>query len=162
MGSRNSKLYQKKLFGTWQFVKIDVLVDFIIEKFARLKSKYFSHFFWWEVNLRGLRAFILQKLQATFVERQKKKFCHPSLSIGKEDTLIILSSAWDQGVHWRPDAIVFVLVFSCSILIILVRIYFSKVGEKVLAYCSWPDCYISYVSAHNSYQKIHQGAHNVM
>ena len=31
----------KKLFGTWQF-------DFIIQKFARLKSKIFSQFFWWE------------------------------------------------------------------------------------------------------------------
>ena len=32
---------------------------------ARLKSKIFSQFFWWEVNLRGLRAFILQKVQAS-------------------------------------------------------------------------------------------------
>ena len=67
----------KKLFGTWQFGKIDVLVNFIIQKFARLKSKHFSHFFWWEVNLRGLRAFIFQKVQALGVERQKKKFCYP-------------------------------------------------------------------------------------
>ena len=28
----------KKLFGTWQFGKIGVLVNFIIQKFARLKS----------------------------------------------------------------------------------------------------------------------------
>ena len=40
-------MYTKKpLFGTWQFGKIDVLVNFIIHKFARLKSKYFSQFFW--------------------------------------------------------------------------------------------------------------------
>ena len=38
----NDKIYsytKKKLFGTWQF-------DFIIQKFARLKSKHFSQFFW--------------------------------------------------------------------------------------------------------------------
>jgi len=58
----------------------DVLVNFIIQKFTRLKSKHFSQFFWWEVNLRGLRAFILQNVQASVVERQKKKFCYPSLS----------------------------------------------------------------------------------
>ena len=75
---------QKTLFGTWQF-------DFIIQKFAILKSKHFSQFFWWEVNLRGLRAFILQKIQASDIERQKKKFCYPSLSMGKEDT------AWDRS-----------------------------------------------------------------
>jgi hypothetical protein len=28
----------KKLFGTWQFGKIDVVVDFIVQKFERLKS----------------------------------------------------------------------------------------------------------------------------
>ena len=49
----------------WQF-------DFIIQKFARLKSKHFSQFFWWEVNLRRLRAFILQKVQTSVVERQKR------------------------------------------------------------------------------------------
>ena len=44
----NDKIYsytKKKLFGTWQFGKIDVLVNFIIQKFARLKSKHFSQFF---------------------------------------------------------------------------------------------------------------------
>ena len=88
--------YTKKLFSTWQFGKTDVLVNFIIQKFATLKSKHFLQFFWWEVNLRGLKAFILQKVQASVVERQKKKFCYPSLSFGKEDTLIILLSAWDR------------------------------------------------------------------
>ena len=29
--------------------------------------------------MRGLRAFILQKVQALVVERQEKKFCYPSL-----------------------------------------------------------------------------------
>ena len=41
----NDKIYSytKKnyLFGTWQFGKIDVSVNFIIQKFARLKSKHF-------------------------------------------------------------------------------------------------------------------------
>jgi hypothetical protein len=43
--------------------------------------------------MRGLRALILQKVQASVVERQKKKFCYPSLGFGKEDTLLILLSA---------------------------------------------------------------------
>ena len=45
----NDKVYsytKKKLFGPWQFVKIDVLINFIIQEFARLKSKHFSQFFW--------------------------------------------------------------------------------------------------------------------
>jgi hypothetical protein len=40
----NDKIYtyaKKKIFG-----KIDDLVNFIIQKFARLKSKHFSQFFW--------------------------------------------------------------------------------------------------------------------
>ena len=44
----NDKIYSyipKKLFDTWQFGKIDVLVNFIIQKFERLKSKYFHQFF---------------------------------------------------------------------------------------------------------------------
>ena len=75
------------------FGKIDVLVYFIIQKFARWKSEHFFQFLWQEVNLRGLKAFILQKVQASVVERQKKKFCYPSHSFGKENTLIILMSA---------------------------------------------------------------------
>ena len=84
-------------FGTWQFGKIDVLANFIIQKFATLKSLHFSQFFWWEVNLRVLRAFILQRVQASVVERQKKKLCYPSLSFAKEDALIVLLSAWDRS-----------------------------------------------------------------
>ena len=57
----------KKLFGTWQFY-------FIIQKFARLKSKHFSQFFWWEVNLRRLRPFILQKVQASGLIDKKGSF----------------------------------------------------------------------------------------
>ena len=89
--------YTKKLFGTWQFGKIDVLVNFIIQKVSRLKSKQFSQFFWWKVNLRGLGAMILQKVQASVVERQKKKFCYPSLIFGTEDTLMILLSTWNRS-----------------------------------------------------------------
>ena len=66
------KVIYKKILVTWQF-------DFIIQNFARLKSKHFSQFFEYDVNLRGLRAFILQKVQTSVVERQKKKFCFPSL-----------------------------------------------------------------------------------
>jgi hypothetical protein len=40
------QLYPKNQFGSWQFGKIDVLVNFIIQKFASLKSKQFSQFFW--------------------------------------------------------------------------------------------------------------------
>ena len=32
----------KKLFGTWQFGKIDVLVNFITQKFARKVNIFFS------------------------------------------------------------------------------------------------------------------------
>ena len=39
----------------------------------------------------------MQKVHASVVERQKKKFCYLSLSIGKEDTLITLLSAWDRS-----------------------------------------------------------------
>jgi len=79
----NSELYHKKLFGTWQFGKIDILVNFIIQKFATFKSLYFSRFFWCEVNLRRLRGFDLQKVQASVVEKQKKKICYLSLNFGK-------------------------------------------------------------------------------
>ena len=55
-----SQQLRPELSAKW-IGKIDALVNFIIYKFARLKSKQFSQFFWWEVNLRGLRTFILQK-----------------------------------------------------------------------------------------------------
>ena len=38
-------VYFSTLFGTWQLGKIDVLVNFIIQKFATLKSLHFSQFF---------------------------------------------------------------------------------------------------------------------
>ena len=52
--------------------------QFSKQSFARLKSKHLAQFFWWKVNLRELRGFILQKVQASVVERQKKKFYYPS------------------------------------------------------------------------------------
>ena len=75
---------------------------FCIIKQTKLKQTNWTQmlnrkFFWWEVNLRRLRAFILQKVQASVVERQKKKFCYPSLNFGKEDTHMILLSAWDRS-----------------------------------------------------------------
>ena len=82
-GYQNSKLYQKN--GSWQFGKIDVVVNFIICNIE--KCTFFSVSL--VVNHRRLRAFILQKV----VERQKKKFCYPSLNFGKEDTHMILLSA---------------------------------------------------------------------
>ena len=42
-----------------------------------------------------MRAFILQKVQASVVERQKK-FSYPSINCRKEDTHIIIFSAWDR------------------------------------------------------------------
>ena len=66
--------------------------QFSKQSFARLKSKHFPQFFWWKVNLRELRGFILQKVQASVVERQKKKFYYPSFNFGKEDTIIRIVS----------------------------------------------------------------------
>ena len=46
---------------------------------------------------KRLRGFILQKKnQASVDERQKNKSCCPSLSFGKEDTLIRILSAWED------------------------------------------------------------------
>ena len=81
---------QKSYLALWQ----NCFGQFITQKFPSLKSKHFSQFFCWEINLRGLTKFILQKVQASVIERQKNKFCYPSLNFRKEDTLIILLSAW--------------------------------------------------------------------
>ena len=80
---------KKKLFGTWKFGKIDVLINFNF-------FPPFSQFFLWEVNLRGLRAFILQNVQGSVVETEKKVLL-PITQLGKEETLIILLSAWDRS-----------------------------------------------------------------
>ena len=52
--------------------------------------------------MRGLRVFILQKVQTSVVERQKKKFCYPSFRLGKEDTLIILCQLEIGHVTQQP------------------------------------------------------------
>ena len=83
----------KKLFGTWQFGKIDVLVNFVIQKFARLKSKHFSQFFWWEVNLRGLRAFVLQKVQASVVESRETE----------KEVLLPITQLWERRYSRQLD-----------------------------------------------------------
>ena len=80
---------KKKLFGTCKFGKIDVLINFNF-------FPQFSQFFLWEVNLRGLRAFILQNVQGSVVETEKKVLL-PITQLGKEETLIILLSAWDRS-----------------------------------------------------------------
>ena len=80
---------KKKTFGTWKFGKIDVLINFNF-------FPQFSQFFLWEVNLRGLRAFILQNVQGSVVETEKKVLL-PITQLGKEETLIILLSAWDRS-----------------------------------------------------------------
>ena len=89
----NDKIYSYTKNNYLALGNLAKLMFWSILSFKNLQDQ----FFWWEVNLRGLRAFILQKVQASVVERQKKKFCYPSLSFGKEDTLIILLSAWDRS-----------------------------------------------------------------
>ena len=46
--------------------------------------------------MRGLRAFILQNVQGSVVETEKKVLL-PITQLGKEETLIILLSAWDRS-----------------------------------------------------------------
>ena len=90
------QLYKKKLFGTWQFGKIDVLV---IQKFARLKSKHFSQFFWWEVNLKRLRAFIFcfaKEKKLHQIQRKKKKI------LSKVQTMTSISKRFDERKIYKP------------------------------------------------------------
>ena len=53
----------------------------------KTKSEHLTQFFWWEINLRELRGFILQKIWALVAGRQKKKFCHWSLDLGRKKLL---------------------------------------------------------------------------
>ena len=53
----NYSCTQKSYLALWQ----TCFGQFITQKFPSLKSKQFSQFFWWEVNLRGLRRLILQQ-----------------------------------------------------------------------------------------------------
>jgi hypothetical protein len=86
----------------WKSLSFREFAQFSKQSFLRLKSKHFSQFFWWELNLRGLRGFILQKVQAYVVEKQKIKFCYPSLNIGKEDTNVRIVSVWDRSRDSTP------------------------------------------------------------
>ena len=53
----------------------------------------FDHTFLWKSWLSYRFYFLFLWM----FERQKNKFCYPSLSFRKEDTLIILLSAWDRS-----------------------------------------------------------------
>ena len=72
----------KKLFGTWQF-------DFIIQKFARLKSKQFTQFFWWKVKSEKIESIYFAENSGL----TEKEALLPFTQLGKEDTIIILLSA---------------------------------------------------------------------
>ena len=51
--------------------------QFSKQSFVRLKSKHLAQFFWWKVNLRELRGFILQKVQAYIFQISfRKLFVH--------------------------------------------------------------------------------------
>ena len=78
-----------KLFGTWQFGKIDVFVNFIIQKFARLKSKQFTQFFWWGVKSERIESIYFAENSGL----TEKEVLLPFTQLGKEDTIIILLSA---------------------------------------------------------------------
>ena len=114
----------------------------LILSFKDLKSKHFSQFFWWNVNLRGLREFILQKVQASVVERQKKKFCYPSLSFGKEDARMIILSASDRSRDSTAKRNLSVLFFTEKLVFPL----FSTVGFRVEIERPW-ESFISKISS---------------
>ena len=114
----------------WKFAQ------FSKQSFARLKSKHFSQFFWWEVNLRGLRGLILQKVQDSVVERQKKKFCYPSFNFGKEDTIIRIVSVWDRSCY-STHRIFFLEHKMRPIFFINIWRRTSKLSEKNLLYHSY-------------------------
>ena len=92
----NDKLYnytQKKTI--WHLA---ILQNWCFGQFYHSKICNIEKFTFFSVLLvRRLRVFILQKVQVSVVERQKKKFCYPSLNFGKEDTHMILLSAWDRS-----------------------------------------------------------------
>ena len=75
------------------FGKIVVLVNFNIQKFARLKSKPFFSAFLVRGKSERIEGIHFSESSSLVVERQKKKFCYPSLSFGKEDTLIRIMPA---------------------------------------------------------------------
>ena len=89
----NNKIYS---YTKNNYLALGNLVFWSISSF-KTKSKHLSQFFWWEINLRELRGFILQKIWALVAGRQKKKVLPLITRLGKEETLIILLSAWDRS-----------------------------------------------------------------
>ena len=77
--------------------KLNCFGHFITQKFEILKSKQFFHFFWWEVNLRGLTKFIFAESSGLRPERQKKKVPLLITQFWKKDTIVILFSAWNRS-----------------------------------------------------------------
>ena len=88
----------------FNFTKLQFLNDKI---YSHAKKNYlalgnlilqdFSQFFWWEVNWEDWEHSFCRKFRPQLLRDRKKKFCYPSLQFGKEDTLIILLSAWDRS-----------------------------------------------------------------
>ena len=79
----NNKIYS---YTKNNYLALGNLVFWSISSF-KTKSKHLSQFFWWEINLRELRGFILQKIWALVAGRQKKKFCQWSLDLGRKKLL---------------------------------------------------------------------------
>ena len=86
-----------KLFGTWQFGKIDVLVNLIIQKFARLKSEHFRKFRpqLFRDRKRSLKVLSFCQLEIDHVTQQPKEIyqrtsrrpkTHPSMNECKNIT----------------------------------------------------------------------------
>ena len=66
----NYNYTQKSYLALWQ----NCFGQFITQKFPSLKSKQFSQFFLWEVNLRGLTKFSLWIVQASGLRDRKRTF----------------------------------------------------------------------------------------
>ena len=79
----NNKIYS---YTKNNYLALGNLVFWSISS-LKTKSKHLSQFFWWEINLRELRGFILQKIWVLVAGRQKKKFCHWSLDLGRKKLL---------------------------------------------------------------------------
>ena len=95
MNEINDKIYKyakKNLFDTWQLAKIDVLVNSIVQKISRLKSKHFFSVFLVRCESERIESIHLQKVQASVVESEKEDLLSFT-QLGKEEILIILLSA---------------------------------------------------------------------
>ena len=100
------KLYEEIRYTTLWNLAVQFWVNFITKK---LKSKHLSQFLWWEENLRGLRGFIFQKVQAwvMWVSQIHRKI-RPLHGEGIRSEIALT----DTGVIWvSPDPHVFWLHF---------------------------------------------------